>query len=208
MILYLVTFLGIGCASSEETSRLNNVPTKIYTMAIAIGQLESPDLDTQIFSGLPENYLRLLFPDRTYNSWSQLTSLKVHLIEKLSRRNNPFQRIVLDVVSEFKEIVEKEMISHLVIYGKNRVPVLISIVCCGDIPQSMPILLSKKKIIREELTTQQLPYTNIKSFPKFLDNPEFYPVLSPILAKQLYSTKELFNPYQIDTERYPFTNKF
>ena len=177
-------------------------------MRVAIGQMKSLDLDTQIFSGLPENYLRLLFPDRTYNSRSQLTTLKVHLIEKLSGRNNPLQRIVLDVVSEFKEVVEKETISHLVIYGKNRIPVLINIVCCGDIPQSMLIVLAKKEIIREELTTQQLPYTDIKSLPKPLDNTEFYPVLSPNLAKQLYSTKELINPYQIDTERYPFTNKF
>ena len=177
-------------------------------MDAAIGQLESPDLNTQFFSGMPENYLRLLFPDRAYNSRSQLTTFKVHLIEKLSVGNNPLQRIALDVVSEFKEVSEKETISHLVIYGKNRIPVLINIFCCGNIPQNIPIVLSKKEITREELTTQQLLYTDMKSLHRYLNNAEFYPVLPTNLAQQLSPNKELINPYQIDTERYPFTNKF
>ena len=127
-------------------------------------RLEAYNLYTHRFSGPPEIYLRFLFSDRTYNARSPLTVLKAHFLEKLSGRNNSLHRIVLDVVSELREIVQKERgeISHIVLYGKNRTRVLAYIVCCGGIPQSIPIVLSKKEIEKDRFNThhgkQTCPY--------------------------------------------------
>ena len=143
-------------------------------------RLEAFNLYTHRFTGPPENYQHLLFSDRKYNARSPLTILKAHLIEKLSGRNNSLHRIVLDVVSELREIVQKERgeISHLVLYGKNRTRVLVYLVCCGGIPQNIPIVLSQKEIAKEEHPAQR------------------------------HSSAEIIHPYQIDTDRYPFLYKF
>ena len=85
---------------------------------------------------------------------------------------------VQDVVSEFREIVQIEEISHLVLYGENRVRVLVDMVCCDCMPQSVPIILSSRKMVKkEEIRRQHLPGV-------------------------------LIRPYQIDTDRYPFINQF
>ena len=143
-------------------------------------RLEAFNLYTHRFTGPPENYQHLLFSDRKYNARSPLTILKAHFIEKLSGRNNSLHRIVLDVVSELREIMQKERgeISHLVLYGKNRTRVLVYLVCCGGIPQNIPVVLSQKEIAKEEFIVHQ------------------------------HSSGELIHPYLIDTDRYPFLYKF
>ena len=143
-------------------------------------RLEAFNLYTHRFTGPPEYYQHLLFSDRKYNSRSPLTILKAHFIEKLSGRNNSLHRIVLNILSELREIVQKERgeISHIVLYGKNRTRVLVYLVCCGGIPQNIPIVLSQKEIAKEEYPAQQ------------------------------HSSAEIIRPYQIDTDRYPFLYKF
>jgi len=147
-------------------------------MDITVKRREAFDFYAHRGSGSPENYLHLLFSDRIYNARSPLTVLKARLIEKLSGRNQPLHSAVLDVASEFIEIVQIEEISHLVLYGANRSRVLADLVCCGGMPQSIPIVLSREEIAKEEYLAQQ------------------------------HSPGELFRPYQIDTGRYPFLNKF
>ena len=143
-------------------------------------RLEAFNLYAHTFTGPSENYQHLLFPDRKYNVRSPLTILKAHLIEKLSGRNSSLHRIVLDVVSELRDIVQNERgeISHIVLYGKNRTRVLVYLVCCGGIPQNIPIVLSEKEIAKEEYPAQQ------------------------------HSPAKITSPYQIDTDRYPFLYKF
>ena len=143
-------------------------------------RLEAFNLYAHTFTGPSENYEHLLFPDRKYNVRSPLTILKAHLIEKLSGRNSSLHRIVLDVVSELRDIVQNESgeISHLVLYGNNRSRVLVYLVCCSGIPLNIPIVLSQKEIEKEEFIVHQ------------------------------HSSCEQFHPYQIDTDRYPFLYKF
>ena len=150
----------------------------VNEMDITAKRREGFDLYTHRFSGSAENYLYLLFSDQTYNARSPLTILKARLIEKLSGRNQPLHRAVLDVVSEFREIMQIEDISHLVLYGENRSRVLVALACYSGVPQNIPIVLSRKEIAKEEYPAQQR------------------------------SLSELFRPYQIDTDRYPFLNKF
>ena len=147
-------------------------------MDITVKRREAFDLTTDRFSGLPEKHLHWLFSDRTYNARSPMTVLKAHLIEKLFEKNDSLHGIVVDVVSEFAEIAQLEEISHLVLHGKNRVPVLVDIICCDRMPQSVPIVLSSEEIATKEyIKGQKLPGV-------------------------------LIRPYQLDTDRYPFINQF
>jgi len=147
-------------------------------MDITVKRREAFDLYANRFSGSPENYVHLLFSDRTYNARSPLTVLKARLIEKLSGGNQTLRRAILDVASEFREIVQIEDISHLVLYGANRSQVLADLVCYGGALQNIPIVLSRNEIAKEEYLAQR------------------------------HRPGELFRPYQIDTDRYPFLNKF
>ena len=147
-------------------------------MDITVKRQGSFDLHAHRFSGSPENYLHLFLPDRTYDVQSPLIVLKAHLIEKLTGRNDSLRETVTDVLSEFKEIVSIEEISHLVLLGKNRTRVLVDIICSDRMPQSIPIVLSKKEITKEE---------NIEQ--------------NPFFSGQI-------RPYQIDTDRYPFQDQF
>jgi hypothetical protein len=151
---------------------------KVIMIDITVKRRETFNAYAERFSVSPENYLHLFFPDRTYHPHTPLISLKAYFLDKLSRRNEPLNRIVLDVVSEFRGIVQREEISHLVLYGNNRVRVLIDIICCDCMPQSIPVVLSSKEIAKKEnIKRQNLPGVPIR-------------------------------PYQIDTDRYPFQNKF
>ena len=102
------------------------------------------------FSVLSEKYLHLFFPDQTYYPCTPLITIKAYFLEKHSQNNEPLHIAVLNVVSEFREIVQIEDISHLVLYGKNRVRVLVDIICRDCMPQSIPIVLSKEEIIKKE----------------------------------------------------------
>ena len=147
-------------------------------MDITVKQRQAFRVNAYRFSGSAESYLYLVFTDRTYNARSPLTVFPARLIEKLSVRNHPLHRAVLDVVSEFTEIMQIEDISHLVLYGENRARVLVDLVCYGGVLQNIPIMLSRNEIAKEDYPAQQ------------------------------HSHGELFRPYQIDTDRYPFLNKF
>ena len=147
-------------------------------MDITVKQRETFGTYTQRFSTPQENYMNLFFSDRTYNARSPLIVFKAHLIEKLSGSNNFLHGIVQDVISEFREIVQVEEISHLVLHGENRIRVLIDIVCSDCMPQNIPIMLSKAEITNEKYIAQK---------PSF---------------------EKLIRPYQIDTDRYPFLNQF
>ena len=147
-------------------------------MDITVKRLQAFRVNAHGLSGSPANYLHLLFSDRTYNARSPLTVLPARLIEKLSGRNQPLHRAVLDVASEFREIVQIEEISHLVLYGENRSRVFVDLVCYGGVLQNIPIVLSRNEIAKEDYPAQQ------------------------------HSPGELFRPYQIDTDRYPFLYKF
>ena len=178
LLIFMFIIFGHSLCLHIDSIFIEQLSGEVNTMDITVKRREAFDLYSHRFSGPPENHLHLLFSDRVYNARSPMTVLKACLVEKLSGRNNPLHRIVLDVISEFREIVQIEEISHLVLHGNNRARVLVDIVCCDCMPQSIPIVLSKEEIVKEEHIAQ---------------NPSF---------------GGLIRPYQIDTDRYPFQNQF
>jgi hypothetical protein len=165
------------------------------------------------FPSISGKHLRLLLRDGEYSHKAPLTKIKAQFIEKLLGEKHSFKKILQGVVENVIDIAQQGTISHLVIYGKNRIQVLTSIICNRDITENFPIVLSENAIAREVLIAERignkLSPDDIRSLPDVLDFPcNATLVVPPELLEKLYVSGRLIQPYQIDTERYPFTGKY
>ena len=117
---------------------------------------------------------------------------------------------ISDVERELKKALMRKSISHIVIYGSNRRAVAARILLDGAIPDDVLIVLSPQGLCRELLISQridhQLSLQQIAKLPHSLEAADSAKhALSGELIKALYSDNTLVGPYQIDTDRYPFT---
>lgn len=151
--------------------------------------------------------------DGEYSCTSQLALIKAQLVSRVLGESDYFSKIVQDVVDEIIKVAERGSVSHIVIYGKNRIRVMASILCGGRIIGMVPIILSEKLIEKERLIAQridnQLSLDAIRALPDVLDFPGEASLMAGLgLLEKLYVSGRLLQPYQIDTDRFPFSRRY
>ncbi len=159
-----------------------------------------------------EKSLRLMFADGLYNVRELLVNTRLFIYWKLSCKDKYPEQTIHDVITEYNKICEKGKVSHLVVYGRNRVSVLTALLYSGDLPSGIPVLLAKSRLSRTELIAEQISHRlspdDIRALPEYLDAMDSETKISTEILQKLYPQGELICPYQVDTEKYPFTNKF
>jgi len=163
--------------------------------------------------GVLRKNIPLILRDGDYSHKAWFALVKARFVDKLHGENHFFKKIVRDVVEEITEIAKQGTISHLVIYGQNRIQVMTTVLCHGSITGNLPILLSEKAMEKEVLIAERignkLSPDDIRSLPDVLDFPCNPALGVPAgLLEKLYVSGRLIQPYQIDTDRYPFSRKY
>lgn len=86
------------------------------------------------------------------------------------------------------------------------------LLACG-LPDGMIVIVSRVMLSRESLIAERfecrIPEERIRVLPWFLEAREAVAQGMPMdIYQKLYRQSRLVGPYQIDTDRYPFTDRF
>ena len=165
------------------------------------------------FSLVLSNGASLLLRDGAYSSTSLTALIRAWLVHELLGEACQLSGIVHDVVDEVNKIAQRGSVSHLVIYGTNRIQVLASILRSDRLSAKIPLILSEKEIEKERLIADridnQLTLEEIKRLPDVLDFPaDVAFTTEPGVLEKLYISGRLLQPYQIDTDRFPFSGRY
>lgn len=151
-------------------------------------------------------------PDGEVLLGSLFTDFKVRLATLLSVRSLAcFDQAISDVSKELDAILQLGTVSQVVIYGTNRKTVAAKLLSSSVIPEHLSVLLAEHEMPRDELIAKtianRLPRDTIRRLPFTLSPDEDGFVNLPgDLLESLYVQGRLVGPYQIDTDRYPFTS--
>lgn len=160
-----------------------------------------------------ERLASALLPDHRYYPSDALIDAKAALVLRLLPSDARLASVIEGVTSELLGIVRWGNISHVVIYGSNRRFVLARMLCSQRLPPSMPVILREREADRIELISEiagdSLPLSVLMDLPETLDLlGQQQPPCPAEIARKLYVSGRLIGPYQIDTDRFPFTARF
>ena len=127
------------------------------------------------------------------------------------RHSKNMSHAISDVEHELHKALARKRISHIVIYGSNRKAVAARILLDAAIPGEVVVILAQQQLSRELLISRRINHrlslAQIAKLPASLEAVDSTQhELSSDLVDALYTDHSLVGPYQIDTDRYPFTN--
>ncbi len=152
--------------------------------------------------------------DGEYEPHSPIARLEAYLISTFSTHQTKFiSKAIEDVAQELNRQLVRNHISHLVVYGSNRKIVAANILLNTAFTSDVVLVLTNAELSRESLIANkinhQLTLKQIMQLPVALEDVKSSELdLPENLISSLYSNKRLVGPYQIDTDRYPFSKCF
>jgi len=198
------------CLETPFTTVLSGL---LYAMVARAIQLSA---EAATRSGRVDRLERLasaFLPDQRYRPSDAFILAKAFLLGRLLPSDERLASVIEGVISELLAIARYGNISHFVIHGSKRRTVLVRMLCSRQLPASTPIILREREADRLELIAEHvassLPLDVLRALPQTMDLAACQQgAFVPEVAKSLYVSGRLIGPYQIDTDRFPFTARF